>query len=507
MNRAGEWRVAAVPTAYGVVDDGATVRHVRVPSSGLSLEKLKRAVLAAYEDQYSPDQIKLFTRAYDDDPSVIRERGVVKALSYDPDWADLRAGDTTGVAGTVLLVVSPLDEAESELLVLPAAHSPPHVVMRQHAVPPSGTSAASSAAFSVVRALADRDTTLFDPLPLPAHVDDWLAQFREAPQSVADLMRMDSRVAPSGARHTIYLQPLVLPDRTDATRTEEERLFRGLHGFLCAFFHGTSVRLAEAATLSIDKARRRASVFGKPVHWRDLVPANGQLMPHGQLSAPHLLKALKPRPSRGGGGGKRRGGGGSDGGGGDGGRSGRSGGSGGTLPSDGFCVLGVTMADLFCGDDDVFTGGLACLTSRAGLFSFYRYVDDSPTGGAKSGGGTKSGGGATSGGGAKSGGDGSAKINEGVRLLRACKTAAHEITHMFGIGHCLYRHCLMNGCGHLKEDFAAYAPDRPSPTPWPPPNPMATALKRSVETAQDRRTTYDCGATYHLPNQNRGATP
>jgi hypothetical protein len=26
---------------------------------------------------------------------------------------------------------------------------------------------------------------------------------------------------------------------------------------------------------------------------------------------------------------------------------------------------------------------------------------------------------------------------------------------MLGIGHCVHRHCLMNGCGHLKEDFAA----------------------------------------------------
>ena len=38
---------------------------------------------------------------------------------------------------------------------------------------------------------------------------------------------------------------------------------------------------------------------------------------------------------------------------------------------------------------------------------------------------------------------------------RACKTAAHEILHNYGLGHCLHRHCLMNGCGHLLEDFAA----------------------------------------------------
>jgi hypothetical protein len=46
----------------------------------------------------------------------------------------------------------------------------------------------------------------------------------------------------------------------------------------------------------------------------------------------------------------------------------------GALPPDGMCVLGVTMTDLFCGDDDIFTGGLASLTHYAGVFSFFRCV-------------------------------------------------------------------------------------------------------------------------------------
>ena len=45
--------------------------------------------------------------------------------------------------------------------------------------------------------------------------------------------------------------------------------------------------------------------------------------------------------------------------------------------------------------------------------------------------------------------------DEGKLLARACKTAAHELLHMYGIGHCLHRACLMNGTGHIKEDFAA----------------------------------------------------
>lgn len=40
-----------------------------------------------------------------------------------------------------------------------------------------------------------------------------------------------------------------------------------------------------------------------------------------------------------------------------------------------------------------------------------------------------------------------------VLLTRACKTAVHELGHMFGIGHCVYRECCMQGSGHLREDF------------------------------------------------------
>ena len=97
----------------------------------------------------------------------------------------------------------------------------------------------------------------------------------------------------------------------------------------------------------------------------------------------------------------------------------------GALPADGFCVLGVTLIDLFCSDDDVFTSGLASPSEHAGVFSFYRYREALPRG------------------------------DTGRLLSKACNTAAHEVLHMFGIGHCLHRACLMNGSGHVREDFAA----------------------------------------------------
>lgn len=43
--------------------------------------------------------------------------------------------------------------------------------------------------------------------------------------------------------------------------------------------------------------------------------------------------------------------------------------------------------------------------------------------------------------------------NARILLERSCKVLAHEIGHMMGIAHCTYYECLMNGSGHLIEDF------------------------------------------------------
>ena len=39
-------------------------------------------------------------------------------------------------------------------------------------------------------------------------------------------------------------------------------------------------------------------------------------------------------------------------------------------------------------------------------------------------------------------------------LRRNCKVLAHETGHMFGMVHCIYFRCLMNGASHLGEDDA-----------------------------------------------------
>ena len=36
-------------------------------------------------------------------------------------------------------------------------------------------------------------------------------------------------------------------------------------------------------------------------------------------------------------------------------------------------------------------------------------------------------------------------------LRRSCKVLAHETAHIFGLAHCIYFSCLMNGSNHLAE--------------------------------------------------------
>ena len=40
---------------------------------------------------------------------------------------------------------------------------------------------------------------------------------------------------------------------------------------------------------------------------------------------------------------------------------------------------------------------------------------------------------------------------DNLMLYRACKVMTHEIGHMFGIRHCIYYECGMNGSNHIQE--------------------------------------------------------
>lgn len=96
------------------------------------------------------------------------------------------------------------------------------------------------------------------------------------------------------------------------------------------------------------------------------------------------------------------------------------------LPSDAFCILAVTMEDLYPDPTWNFVFGQASLTERIGVYSFARY--DPVFYGEK----RKS-------------------DYEHIIMKRSCRILAHETGHMFGLQHCIFFRCIMNGSNHLKE--------------------------------------------------------
>lgn len=85
------------------------------------------------------------------------------------------------------------------------------------------------------------------------------------------------------------------------------------------------------------------------------------------------------------------------------------------LPGDAYCMLGITMIDLYPEPSWNFVFGQAALRERVGVYSFARY--------------------------------------EGA-TRRSCKVLAHETAHIFGIEHCIYFRCVLNGSNHLAESDA-----------------------------------------------------
>lgn len=98
------------------------------------------------------------------------------------------------------------------------------------------------------------------------------------------------------------------------------------------------------------------------------------------------------------------------------------------LPPDAHGLLGVTMVDLYAGDSWNFVFGEASLRERVGVFSFARYRVPPSAGG---------------------------DVARALVLHRSAKVLAHEIGHLFGMAHCTFYACAMNGSNHLPEMDAA----------------------------------------------------
>ena len=210
------------------------------------------------------------------------------------------------------------------------------------------------------------DAGSFDPLPSPA-ANDWLAVHDE-PGQTFDEFEASRPNRPAQGRRIIYLQPLgdFAPERSPSIDKLRE--------FASAFFTMEVKTLPTIPTQSSKFSTRRNPLTGNP-----------------QILTGDVLNFLKIR-----------------------------------LPANAFCVLAITMEDLYPDPSWNFVFGQASLRDRVGVYSFARY-------------------------GPAFYGESRAAGYETLLLRRSCKVLAHETSHMFGLGHCIYFNCLMNGSNHLVE--------------------------------------------------------
>jgi archaemetzincin len=205
----------------------------------------------------------------------------------------------------------------------------------------------------------------FEPIPVPGP-NDWLALHDEPGQTFPAFVKSRPN-RPDTVRNTICLQPLNDFQKSNAP------VINKLAQFAEAFFAMKVGVLPPLATSS----RRITTRINPSTHQE-------------QLLTPDILRLLSEN-----------------------------------LPENAFCVIAITMRDLYPGPSWNFVFGEASLRDRVGVYSFARY--DHRFYGINS------------------------NDREYVILRRSCKVLAHETSHMFGIQHCIYFNCLMNGSNHLDE--------------------------------------------------------
>lgn len=205
----------------------------------------------------------------------------------------------------------------------------------------------------------------FDPIPVPKP-GDWLAEHYETGQTFQDFVKCKTS-RPDKIRSKIYLQPL------GEFHKGQVPLLDKLQEYAAVYFD-MEVEILPSLSLSGGKLTTRINPYTR----------------NRQILTSDVLAGLKKH-----------------------------------IPSDAFCVLAITMEDLYPHPSWNFVFGQASLSERVGVYSFARY--DPAFYGEKRG-----------------------KDYEKVLLKRSCKVLVHETAHMFGLKHCIYFRCVLNGSNHLK---------------------------------------------------------
>uniref|UniRef100_G1QML0 Archaemetzincin-2 n=1 Tax=Nomascus leucogenys TaxID=61853 RepID=G1QML0_NOMLE len=166
-----------------------------------------------------------------------------------------------------------------------------------------------------------RASDLFGPITLHSP-SDWITSHPEAPQDFEQFFSDPYRKTPSPNKRSIYIQSI---GSLGNTRIISEEYIKWLTGYCKAYFYGLRVKLLEPVPVSATRCSFRVN---ENTH-------------NLQIHAGDILKFLKKKK-----------------------------------PEDAFCVVGITMIDLYPRDSWNFVFGQASLTDGVGIFSFARYGSD-----------------------------------------------------------------------------------------------------------------------------------
>lgn len=207
----------------------------------------------------------------------------------------------------------------------------------------------------------------FTPMPMPGR-RDWLAKYHEGGQTFSEFLRSEPNRL-DDQRRLIYLQPI------GEFTTDYAPSLDKLRDFTEAYFT-LETKLLPNLTISADQVTTRVREGTERPQWL----------------GSDLVKILESQ-----------------------------------LPPDAYCLVGVTLTDLFSYTTTSYVFGTASIKNRAGVFSFARfdpafYDDPRPDN------------------------------VETLILRRSCHTLAHEISHIFGMQHCIYYSCAVNGSNNLDEN-------------------------------------------------------
>ena len=278
----------------------------------------------------------------------------------------------------------------------------------------------------------------FPPLPKPASIDDWLAQYVETGQTYKQFLNecpwLSSRkikycrttfnstgttIAEKYPQGKIYLLPLGKFDHVHHVTPDFDDLSE-----YAQLFYSLPVFVLPAVELEVDVSKQEA-YWVDPLQLKTLTThprASRQSQRtsrykldarfhvksgHYQLQVGSLLMKLKQ-----------------------------------CIPNDALCLMALTMSELYDDHSDLFVAGMAAGNHRVGVFSLYRYnptltfsieswYQIQPLADHKM----------------------SFTEQKRVILQRSCKLLVHEIAHLLGVDHCIWYSCCMNGSGHLGEDY------------------------------------------------------